>query len=411
MRLVLRVTLAIFLFITASSIAIGYFAISKYQSSQINLVDASLNSKITAVKATKEDPLTVSQYLAQVSSIPVTVEYFAQGGTVTELTEIGPSVRHMPSAALLLKARKKEINFGSDLRIRTYALPHDESLLFAESLTTINSDVSGLTRDLVLFIIFVDLLAGLVAFIFFRRDGKLNQVSRLIAEQKRAMQKFLGDASHELRTPLTVIKGYTELALSTSDDNKQTTYLEKSSTEIVRMETIINDLLFLAEAGETQEEILEEVDLTAIVNEHMEVLRALQSKRTINSSIDAAVDLQANKKLIDRLVGNLFSNIRRHTSDDVPISVRLVRESGKVVLIVEDGGPGLPEYPEKSGLLKRFTAQRSFESGGSGLGLSIVGSVVERYGGVLLMTKSELGGLKVEVKIPVQTLNQHPKII
>ena len=406
MRLVFRVTLAIFLFITASSIAIGYFAISKYQSSQIDLVDASLYSKIVALRATKEDPLTVAQYLAQVSSIPVTVEYFAQGGTVTELTEIGPSVPKMPSASLLLKARKKEINFGSNLRIRTYALPHDESLLFVDSLTVINSDVSVLTRDLVLFIIFIDLLAGLVAFVFFRRDGKLNEVSRLIAEQQRAMQKFLGDASHELRTPLTVIKGYTELARSTSDDKKLTAYLEKSSTEIVRMETIINDLLFLAEAGETQEEILEDVDLTAIVKEHIEVLRALQSKRTINSSIDTAVDIPANKKLIDRLVGNLFSNIRRHTLDDVPVSVRLFRQGSKVVLIVEDGGTGLVEYPERSGLLKRFTAQRSFESGGSGLGLSIVGSVVERYKGAVLFTKSELGGLKVEVRIPLQSVDQ-----
>lgn len=406
MRLVFRVTLAIFLFITASSIAIGYFAISKYQSSQIDLVDASLHSKIVALRATKEDPLTVAQYLAQVSSIPVTVEYLAQAGTVTELTEIGPSVPKMPSASLLLKARKKEINFGSNFRIRTYALPHDESLLFVDSLTVINSDVSVLTRDLVLFIIFIDLLAGLVAFVFFRRDGKLNEVSRLIAEQQRAMQKFLGDASHELRTPLTVIKGYTELARSTSDDKKQTAYLEKSSTEIVRMETIINDLLFLAEAGETQEEILEDVDLTAIVKEHIEVLRALQSKRTINSSIDTAVDIPANKKLIDRLVGNLFSNIRRHTADDVPVSVRLFRQGSKVVLIVEDGGTGLAEYPERSGLLKRFTAQRSFESGGSGLGLSIVGSVVERYKGAVLFTKSELGGLKVEVRIPLQSVDQ-----
>ena len=73
----------------------------------------------------------------------------------------------------------------------------------------------------------IDLLAGLFAFVYFRRDGKLNQVSRLIAEQRRAMQKFLGDASHELRTPLTVIKGSTELAQSATDAKKQTAYLAR----------------------------------------------------------------------------------------------------------------------------------------------------------------------------------------
>ena len=406
MRLVVRVTVVIFLFITASSIAIGYFAISKYHSSQINLVDASLNSKVVAVKATKEDPLTVAQYFAQVSAIPVTVEYLAQGGAVTELTEIGPTVPKMPSTALINKARAKSVNFGSDLRIRTFALPRNETLIFAESLTTINADVSRLTRDLILFIILIDLLAGLFAFVFFRRDGKLNQVSRLIAEQRRAMQKFLGDASHELRTPLTVIKGYTELAQSATDAKKQTAYLERSSTEIVRMETIINDLLFLAESGETQEEIFEEVELTAIVKEHVEVLRALQSKRTISTDITASINIQANEKLIDRLVGNLFSNIRRHTSDEDPVSVQLFREDGKVVLIVEDGGPGLAEYSERSSLFKRFTAQRSPESGGSGLGLSIVSNVVERYSGTLKLAKSDLGGLRIEIKFPEELLSR-----
>ncbi len=408
MRLVLRVTVAIFLFITASSIAIGYFAISKYHSSQINLVDASLNSKIKALKATKEDPLTVAQYLAQVSSIPMTVEYLAQGGVVTELTEIGPNVPKIPRTILLLKARTEEINYGSNLRIRTYELPRNESLLFVISLTSINSDVSVLTRDLVLFIILVDLLAGLVAFLVFRRDGKLNQVSHLIAAQQRAMQNFLGDASHELRTPLTVIKGYVELARTTSEGKKLNVYLERSSTEIIRMETIINDLLFLAEAGEAQEEVIEDVDLTALVKEHLEVLRALQSKRTINSKIDFAVQIRANEQLVDRLIGNLFSNIRRHTPDDAPVAAQVFKDGEEVVLVIEDGGPGLVEYPERSRLLKRFTSQRSREGGGSGLGLSIVSSVVERYNGKLSLSKSELGGLKVEVRFPKQIFDRIP---
>ena len=265
MRLVLRVTVAIFLFMTASSIAIGYFAISKYQSSQIHLIDASLNAKVKALKATKEDPLTVATYLAQVSSIPVTVEYLAQGGMVTELTEIGPSVPKIPDATLLKKALSTDINFGSNLRIRTYALPRNERLLFANSLTSINSDVSVLTKDLVWFIILVDLLAGLFAFLVFRRDGKLNQVSHLIAAQQRAMQKFLGDASHELRTPLTVIKGYVDLARSTSDVEKHEVYLGKSSNEIIRMEAIINDLLLLAEAGEAQEVNLDEENFDEVM--------------------------------------------------------------------------------------------------------------------------------------------------
>ena len=370
------------------------------------MIDASLDSKIKALKATKEDPLTVATYLAQVSSIPVTVEYLAQGGLVSELTEIGPSVPKIPGSAVLLKARKANINFGSDLRIRTYALPRNETLLFADSLTTVNADVSVLTRDLVMFIILVDLLAGLFAFLVFRRDGKLNQVSHLIAAQQRAMQRFLGDASHELRTPLTVIKGYVDLARSTSDIEKNKLYLGKSSNEIIRMEAIINDLLFLAEVGEAEDENQGEVDLSKIINDHLEVLMALQPKRLVDSKVESEVVLHANSKLIDRLIGNLFSNIRRHTPDDVPVSVKLTTYGSEIIFVVEDGGPGLADYQERSRFLKRFTSQRSSEGGGSGLGLSLVSGVIERYHGTLHLSKSELGGLRVEVRFPTQLLTQ-----
>ena len=106
MKLVARVTLAIFLLLTLSSAAIGYFAISKYQTSQVNLVDDSLDSKIKALVSTKEDPLTVAQYLAQVSAIPVSVEYVNESGTVTVLTVSGPNIPSMPPAALGGIARK-----------------------------------------------------------------------------------------------------------------------------------------------------------------------------------------------------------------------------------------------------------------------------------------------------------------
>lgn len=229
MKLVFRVTIAIFLFLTISSTAIGYFAITKYQSSQIDLVDESLNSKVKALVATREDPLTVAQYLAQTSSIPVTVEYVTDSGTVTVLTVAGPAIPNLPSAAAQARARHTDINLGADLRVRVFEMPGNNRLILAASLATINSDVSTLTRELIVFILIVDLLAVLVAFLVFRRDGKINELSHLIAQQNASMQKFLGDASHELRTPLTVIKGYVDLARATTDQKKQKNYLNKLS--------------------------------------------------------------------------------------------------------------------------------------------------------------------------------------
>lgn len=399
MKLVLRVTVAIFLCLTISSSAIGYFAITKYHSSQLNQIDDSLNSKIRALAATKEDPLTVAEYLAQVSAIPVTVKFLASSGAVTELTVSGPEVKSLPAKDLLERARHVDVNFGKDLRIRTFQMGNNQKLIIAESLSTINSEVSILTRDLILFILIIDAIALLISFLVFRRDGKLNQLSRLIAQQKIAMQKFLGDASHELRTPLTVIKGYVDLARRSEDSVKVKVYLEKSSNEIFRMESIIKDLLFLAEVGESAEPVHELVDMKAVISEHVEVLQALYPERSVEFSYSGKAEIFADKKLMDRMVGNLFSNIRRHTPNDAPVEVSAERTSESLALIVEDGGPGFENLPDKSRLTRRFSPERSSE--GTGLGLSIISSVVERYEGTLQYSRSRLGGVRAQIVLPI----------
>ena len=401
MKLVVRVTVLIFLFLTVSTSAIGYFAISKYKSSQINQVDGSLNSKIKALVSTKEDPLTVAQYLAQVSAIPVTVQFITETNRVTELTFSGPSVDSLPTATLMTRASHSDVNFGKDLRIRVFQMAGNQKLLVAESVTTINSDVSTLTRELIIFIVLIDGIAVLIAFIVFRRDGKLNQVSRLVAQQKNAMQKFLGDASHELRTPLTVIKGYVDLARKSEDTTKVQGYLEKSSNEILRMESIIKDLLFLAEVGESREPAHNPVNLDLIIKGHVEVIQALNPERPVEYlSIEDSI-IYSDQALMYRMIGNLFSNIRRHTPEGAPVRVTLDRSKDSIILVVEDGGAGFENFPDKTRLAKRFSPERSAD--GTGLGLSIISSIVDRYEGSLTYSRSSLGGVKVEILLPLST--------
>ena len=397
MKLVIRATVWIFLFLTISSSAIGYFAISKYQSSQINIIGDSLNGKIKALASTSEDPLTVAQYLAQISDIPLTVEYISDTGTVTVLSVSGPVVPTLPPKALLNQARHDDVNYGPQLRIRTFQMANQKKLLFAESLSTINAEVKTLTRELIFFIIVIDLIAALAAFFVFKRDGKINQVSHLMAQQQVVMQKFLGDASHELRTPLTVIKGYVDLARNSLDSKKIEGYLDKSAKEIFRMESLIKDLLFLAEVGETQSDRRESVDLGKILTEHLEVLEALNPERTVSIKLSENSTILADPRLMDRMIGNIFSNIRRHTPADVSVNASITQIGKELIIMVEDGGPGLSEYPDKPRQIKRFTSQRSPEGGGTGLGMSIIASITERYKGTLTLSQSSLGGLNVRI--------------
>jgi signal transduction histidine kinase len=81
----------------------------------------------------------------------------------------------------------------------------------------------------------------------------------------------------------------------------------------------------------------------------------------------------------------------------------LLKSKGKKVnLIIEDGGPGLPEsaYRSEIAAMNRFDPSRSRESGGSGLGLSIIAAIVQEHSGKLELRKSDLGGLALDIELP-----------
>jgi K+-sensing histidine kinase KdpD len=110
---------------------------------------------------------------------------------------------------------------------------------------------------------------------------------------------------------------------------------------------------------------------------------------------------------VERLVQNVFSNIRRHTPSNAPVSASLHQHDGTINLCIEDGGPGLPDsaYQRSPQSFLRFDKSRSRDSGGSGLGMSIIVAIVTDLNGSIELTPSDLGGLRVRVRLPQQTGN------
>ena len=223
---------------------------------------------------------------------------------------------------------------------------------------------------------------------------------------KKTMHQFLGDASHELRTPLTVISAYLEL-LSQPEAKQNDEFLEKSlakmNLEAGRMQRLIEDLLQLAEIGEGGGlGRVEQVDLAGLVTIELDSLRDLQPARKIETLVSGPVLVPGNPELLAQLCANLFSNIRRHTSATTAVRVELVAGASWVTLTVNDAGPGLTEEAYAAGTthFERFDKSRSRETGGSGLGMSIMASIVERHGGRVALTRSALGGLCTRITLP-----------
>jgi two-component system OmpR family sensor kinase len=105
---------------------------------------------------------------------------------------------------------------------------------------------------------------------------------------------------------------------------------------------------------------------------------------------------------VRQIVDNLLTNARTHTPDATPVSARVHVDGGEAVLEVEDEGPGIPAE-DAARIFERFyrgDPSRSRESGGGGLGLSIVSAVAEAHGGSAAYEPRPGGGSRFVVRIP-----------
>ena len=171
-------------------------------------------------------------------------------------------------------------------------------------------------------------------------------------------------------------------------------------SEDLRLQRLVEDLLLLARMDENAVDARKAVlDLDDVVFE--EIARHRESEdRTIDSTRVSAGRVLGNRRQLARLTGNLLENALRHARRNV--AVALTQENDRVVLRVDDDGTGLPPG-DRARVFERFVRlqqARSRDSGGSGLGLSIVAEVTAAHGGAVVVLDSPLGGARFEVSLP-----------
>jgi signal transduction histidine kinase len=239
----------------------------------------------------------------------------------------------------------------------------------------------------------------------FRRDNELNEVVNSLQKNQENMREFLGDASHELRTPLTVIKGYVELLgkNQTPDAAKTAEYYERIAHEIERMQSLINDLLLIAELEDQGPIETEIINYSREVAHLSNDLKTLQPSRPIETKIEPGILVNISHNYAQQMLANIFANLRRHTPEDSQVLIDLATVGSKAVLTISDAGSGLPEEVYRSGIqyFQRFDRSRSRESGGSGLGMTIMKRIIENANGSIELRKSQFGGLEIKITLPI----------
>ncbi len=241
-------------------------------------------------------------------------------------------------------------------------------------------------------------------------NSMLSQIEAAFEQRKASEQRlrrFIADASHELRTPLTSIRGYSEMLRRGALDSPADSELARRriEEESVRMSTLVDDMLLIARLDQGRPLEQKPVDLRAIATDAVADARAVAPQRDITLSAPSPIVVTGDDTRLRQVLGNLVRNAIVHTPARTPIEIGVSTEDGIGRISVADHGPGL-KTGEISRIFEPFyraDPSRSRDSGGAGLGLSIVSAVVSAHGGQVNVKETSGGGVTFEVELPLVT--------
>jgi signal transduction histidine kinase len=222
-----------------------------------------------------------------------------------------------------------------------------------------------------------------------------------VARARRRQAEFTSDASHELRTPLTVIEAEVDLALSRPRDAENyRAALRRVGDEGRRLHRIVEDLLWLARSDEARlaPEASATCDLAEVAAGAESRFESVASRNDVSLEFvrpTVATTVRANAESIDRLVGVLVDNACKFAGPGGRVSVTVQVVAHRLVLTVDDSGPGIP-MNERDKVFDRFHRTDS-SAGGTGLGLAIADAIIVSTHAHCVVGESPLGGARFEV--------------
>ncbi len=228
--------------------------------------------------------------------------------------------------------------------------------------------------------------------------GAVNQLLSAVRRSLGQEKRFLNDAAHQLRTPLAGLISQTELALTEPDPQAVRARLQKVLAGAQRSAHLVNQLLSLAR--NEVEVKLAPLDVAALARE---VARDW-TPRAIKAGIDLGFDGDAHAwvagepLLLCEALNNLIDNALNYAGAASEVTLRVQTQGNKVLLEVQDNGPGL-SADELPHVFERFW-RASTLPGGCGLGLAIVAEITHRHGGQASVQAAQPRGLRVQLLLP-----------
>ena len=252
-----------------------------------------------------------------------------------------------------------------------------------------------------------------------RLNGSLNSmldsIDSAMSSRNKAldqMKRFVADASHELRTPLVTLRGYAELyrigALKKKADIDEA--MARIESESLRMTELVENLLALARMDETNPLAKESANIVELAELSIRDASAIGSKnKTVLVALDSkplpegfALNAEVDSSGLRQVFTNLLVNASKFSNPEDQIEIALGSNDGRIIIEVRDHGDGVPKALREK-IFERFYRadnSRNRETGGSGLGLSIVKTIVTRHGGDIKALETQGGGATFKITLP-----------
>lgn len=230
-----------------------------------------------------------------------------------------------------------------------------------------------------------------------------NLIGRLMALLGR-MQNFIAESAHQIRTPLSNLRVQVEMAVDETNGGTirdQLRTIHRNAIVVSRLaDQLLADTMVAHRVEVTSLKPTDLLELVELAIDEFSDRTGMTIKLHIET-LDAPPYILSDGLMLTEAFRNLLDNALKYAGRAEPITVRLLSEAGRVVLFVEDRGPGIA-VEERAGITERFVrGSRSGDTPGSGLGLSIVANVIRHHHATLTFADREGGGLTVAMTFPL----------
>lgn len=438
MKLRTRISLLTAVLSAIPTFALGGIAVNNAQNTFSDSIDNALITSIRQPRLLKELRGEMLVPMRGLADSYISIARYDSDGSFTILRSSGIDEEgdKFPelSSAQVLEAGTRIITVRDEglFRVLAFEGRRNEIYVLAASLKESQRATGEILSRTALAAIIISLLSGILAWLtvsrFFKPVNQMVDVAHAVAKgdfsqnmpgaksgtefgelsiainkMMLALRQFVSDASHELRTPLTVIRGYSEILQKDNiDQDQRDRAVSRIETESLRMEKLVKDLLTLTRADSVATLNFKLIDIKIIIEEYFKDLIENNLSRSVVFTGESSAVINCNEHLMRQLFSNISQNILRHTPADSKVEINIAQNESNTEIVIDDSGPGIP-VALRNQVFERFTRideSRSRETGGFGLGMSIIKSVVDKHNGQIFLEDSVFNGLRVRLIFP-----------